>query len=81
MKPKTWLHLLLHLGCVALLLLQGHRIQQLRQSEIAHRQKALQVRGLFFECTNIMDQVSPGITIVPDLQHDYWKIIGPVPNW
>jgi hypothetical protein len=28
---RTWIHIVLYLGCVALLLLQGHRIQQLQQ--------------------------------------------------
>jgi hypothetical protein len=30
MKLKSWVHSTLHIGCVALLLWQGHRIQQLR---------------------------------------------------
>jgi hypothetical protein len=28
---RTWIHIVLYLGCVALLLLQGRRIQQLQQ--------------------------------------------------
>jgi hypothetical protein len=28
---RTWIHIVLYLGCVALLLLQGHRIQHLQQ--------------------------------------------------
>jgi hypothetical protein len=28
---RTWIHVVLYLGCVALLLLQGRRIQQLQQ--------------------------------------------------
>jgi hypothetical protein len=31
MKRKTWIHTLLHLGCVALLLLQAHRIRQIQK--------------------------------------------------
>jgi hypothetical protein len=30
MKLKPWIHSALHIGCVVLLLLQGHRIWQLR---------------------------------------------------
>jgi hypothetical protein len=29
-KRKTWIHTVLHLGCVALLVLQGYRILQLQ---------------------------------------------------
>jgi hypothetical protein len=29
MKLKPWIQSMLHIGCVALLLLQGHRIQKL----------------------------------------------------
>jgi hypothetical protein len=31
MKLKPWIHSALHLGCVVLLLLQGHRIHQMRK--------------------------------------------------
>jgi hypothetical protein len=31
MKLKWLIHTILHIGCVALLLLEGHRIQQLRR--------------------------------------------------
>jgi hypothetical protein len=31
MKRKTWIHTALHIGCVALLVLQGHRILQLQK--------------------------------------------------
>ncbi len=33
MKLKPWIHSALHIGCVALLLLQGHRIQQIQKLE------------------------------------------------
>jgi hypothetical protein len=79
MKAKAWIHLLLHVGCVALLLLQGHRIQQLRDSEQRHREKALQVRQLFFACTRTLDD--SGVIVDPEFDADYWKIIGPSPNW
>jgi hypothetical protein len=79
MKTKTWIHLLLHVGCVALLLLQGHRIQQLRESEQRHRVKALQVRQLFFSCTRTLD--NSGVVVDPEFHAEYWKIIGPSPNW
>ncbi len=57
MKRKTWIHVALEVGCVALLLLQGRRIQKLQQSELLHHQKALQVRQLFFGCTEILNTV------------------------
>jgi hypothetical protein len=31
MKLKPWIHSALHIGCVALLLLQAHRIQQIQK--------------------------------------------------
>jgi hypothetical protein len=34
MTLKTWFHLFLHVGCVALLLVQGHRIQQLGREKL-----------------------------------------------
>jgi hypothetical protein len=34
MKLKPWIHSALHIGCVALLLLQGHRIWQLRREAV-----------------------------------------------
>jgi hypothetical protein len=33
MKLKPWIHSALHIGCVALLLLQGHRIRQMQRTE------------------------------------------------
>jgi hypothetical protein len=35
MKLKPWIHSALHIGCVALLLLQGHRIQQIQKAATA----------------------------------------------
>jgi|HubBroStandDraft_4_1064222.scaffolds.fasta_scaffold1021214_1 hypothetical protein len=32
MKRKTWIHTLLHLGCIAVLLVQGYRIQQAQKT-------------------------------------------------
>jgi hypothetical protein len=34
MKLKPWIHSALHIGCVALLLWQGHHIQQLRKEAV-----------------------------------------------
>ena len=34
MKLKPWIHSALHIGCVALLLFQAHRIQQLRHMAV-----------------------------------------------
>jgi hypothetical protein len=43
MKLKPWIHSALHIGCVAMLLLQGHYIWQLRTEvveESAHEMSA-----------------------------------------
>jgi hypothetical protein len=37
MKLKLWIHSVLHIGCVTLLLLQGHRIQQVQKFEAERR--------------------------------------------
>jgi hypothetical protein len=45
MKLKPWIHSALHIGCVALLLLQAHRIQRLRHMAVddhAHEEFRLQ---------------------------------------
>lgn len=34
MNLKQWIHSALHIGCVTLLLLQGHRIWQLREEVV-----------------------------------------------
>jgi len=78
---KSWLHVVLHLGCVALLISQGYRIHHLQQSELEHHKKALQVRQLFFGCTETLETVSPGIQVDPEFHEAYWQIIGPAPNW
>jgi hypothetical protein len=50
MKLKGWMHTLLHAGCIALLLLQGYRIQSLRKSaaaEYTQKEQQLQARDFF----------------------------------
>lgn len=37
MRLKSWLYTVLHAGCLALLLLQGSRIQKLRETIVADR--------------------------------------------
>ena len=37
MKWETWIHTALHIGCVALLVLQGHRILQLQTNWMEDR--------------------------------------------
>jgi hypothetical protein len=37
MKLKPWVHSALHIGCVALLLLQGHRIQKLQMTAAGYK--------------------------------------------
>jgi hypothetical protein len=38
MKWETWIHTALHIGCVALLVLQGHRILQLQTNWMEDRE-------------------------------------------
>jgi hypothetical protein len=38
MKLETWIHTALHIGCVALLVLQGHRILQLQTNWMEDRE-------------------------------------------
>jgi hypothetical protein len=48
MTTKRWIHLVLHVGCVALLLLQGHRIQQLRNQQAEHLASETRVREILW---------------------------------
>src|SRR5580700_1146142 len=45
---KTRFHLFLHVGCVALLLVQGHRIQQLRNQQTANLARETMVREILW---------------------------------
>jgi hypothetical protein len=48
MKLKPWIHSVLHVGCVALLLLQGHRIQQLRTDNLANLARERKAREILW---------------------------------
>ena len=72
MKINTWIHLFLHAGCVALLLFQGHRIQQLRllaahpsqNLRFSDQQMAeVQLRKLAIGYLLMATQGSPGDTL------------------
>jgi hypothetical protein len=45
---KTRFHLFLHVGCVALLLVQGLRIQQLRNEKVANLARERKVREILW---------------------------------
>jgi|HubBroStandDraft_2_1064218.scaffolds.fasta_scaffold1544961_1 hypothetical protein len=51
MKRTSWIHTLLHLGCVALLLVQGYRIRQIQKVATAdHAGMEQKLEGVrFFE--------------------------------
>jgi hypothetical protein len=78
-KSKTLAHTAVHAACLAVLLLQGHRIQQLRQSERDHHEKALRVRRLYFECTKAA--CGNFCSETEARNNTYWEIVGPYPNW
>jgi hypothetical protein len=44
MTGKIWLHVVLELGCVTLLVLQGYRIQALRAEQVESHDAAIVVR-------------------------------------
>jgi hypothetical protein len=44
MKLKPWIHSALHIGCVALLLLQGHYIWQLRREVVEESAREMSAR-------------------------------------
>jgi hypothetical protein len=46
MKLKPWIHSALHIGCVALLLLQGHYIWQLRREVVEESAREIRVTCL-----------------------------------
>jgi hypothetical protein len=77
---KTRFHLLLHVGCVALLLLQGYRIQQLRvqaahpsQTLLSSDQQVVEtyLRRQVIKDLLIMTHGSPGDTL--DDIYTFWK--------
>jgi hypothetical protein len=49
MKLKPWIHSALHIGCVALLLLQGHRIWQLRREVVEQCVREMSAKERLFD--------------------------------
>ena len=48
MKLKPWIHSTLHIGCVALLLLQGYRIQRLKAGVVEQCRQETKVTERLF---------------------------------
>jgi hypothetical protein len=78
MKLKPWIHSALHIGCVALLLLQAHRIQQIQKLigerlEAEATQRTLRDRIVK---TNYLKQGFSGATVLstklPRLECSRW---------
>jgi hypothetical protein len=68
MASRKWIHLVLHVGCVLLLLFQGYRIQQLQRLEAKQHAVDVKVRHTLFSVLQLKESRGWNVDIRCDEQ-------------